>query len=272
MSAEFTVPEADEQIQDQVQQDNPEGEQPAEPQEPEIPEKYRGKSVQEIIDMHVNAERELGRARNEVGTVRRLADELLGINRAQFESRREDKPEPRPKLTTDSLFEDPDRAITEVVSREAEERTRELNERLARSEAALALTAFEKKHPTFRQTMEDDAFIAWVQQSPYRMRLAQGAVHNDYVAADELFSLYEEVKGQPSAPAAAPAPSGAERARRDTLARPGGSPSAGVGGTSQGKKIWSRTELIEMRIKDPQKFDALYESEILPAYAEKRVR
>jgi len=37
-----------------------------------IPEKYRGKSPEEIIEMHVNAERELGRARNEVGHYRNL--------------------------------------------------------------------------------------------------------------------------------------------------------------------------------------------------------
>ena len=270
VSTDFTVP-GDEDKQEQVEPQATEGEvQQDAPQEPEIPEKYRGKSVTEIVEMHMNAERELGRARNEVGTVRKLADELLGINRAHL-APKEEKPE-RQRLTADALFDDPDRAITSVVQAEAEEREARLNERLARSEAALALTAFEKKHPTYQETMNDDSFIAWVQQSPYRMRLAQGAVHNDFIAADELFSLYSEVKSAPQAPQGAPRNSGTEQARRDTLARPGGSAAAGVGGTSTGKKIWSRAELIEMRIKDPAKFDSLYESEILPAYAEKRVR
>jgi len=42
-----------------------------------IPEKYKGKSAQEIIKMHQEAEKLIGKQAQEVGEVRKLADELL---------------------------------------------------------------------------------------------------------------------------------------------------------------------------------------------------
>lgn len=253
----------------QAATEKPETGEPAKDPAEDIPEKYRGKSQREIIEMHVNAERELGRARNEVGTVRKLADELLGIHRDSLKSSPEKRE--RPKVTTDALFSDPDTAITEVVRSEAEQREQALGARLERTEAQLALAAFEKQFPDYQQVMEDTTFQQWVGSSPYRRRLAQQAVQNDFEAASELFGLYKEVRAVQPATTTKP-DTGAERAARETLTRPSGSAAAGTSATGAGKKIWSRAELIEMRIKDPDKFDALYESEILPAYAEKRVR
>lgn len=234
-----------------------------------LPEKYRGKALEDIIAMHREAERELGRARNEVGQIRRLADELLGIRRAELERQPQPSPPPRQKLTTDTLFEDPERAITEVVKAEADARTQEVAARTARLEAELALSRFEKKHPDYLNTMQDEAFAAWVQASPYRVRLAQRAVQNDFEAADELFSLFAEVKP------AAPSPNkGVEAARQAGLARSGGAAGGRSGGSAgrSSNKIWSRAELIELRIKDPDKFDSLYKTEIEPAYREGRVK
>lgn len=237
-------------------------------EEPELPEKYRGKTLNEIVEMHLNAERELGRARNEIGTVRKLADELLGIEKAKTKPEKRE----RPKLTTDALFDDPDKAISDVIRSEAEEREAAIAERLAKTEAQLRLNAFEKKFPDYQETMQDQAFQQWIASSPYRVRLATATIQNDFDAAEELFGLYKEIS-QAAAPEPKPTTkTGAQRAARDTLTRPGGSTAAGVGSTGAGKKIWSRAELIEMRIKNPEKFDSLYESEILPAYREKRVR
>ena len=43
----------------------------------EIPEKYKGKNLEDIVRMHQEAEKLIGRQAQEVGEVRRLADELL---------------------------------------------------------------------------------------------------------------------------------------------------------------------------------------------------
>ena len=52
-----------------------------EPKGTELPEKYRGKTAAEIADMHMNAEQELGRVRNEVGSMRGLISDLSAIQR-----------------------------------------------------------------------------------------------------------------------------------------------------------------------------------------------
>ena len=45
--------------------------------EPELPEKYKGKSLEEIIRMHQEAEKLIGRQAQEVGETRKLVDQLI---------------------------------------------------------------------------------------------------------------------------------------------------------------------------------------------------
>lgn len=254
----------------QQQQAAPAPEQQApEPEQDSLPEKYKGKTLPEIIEMHRNAESELGRARNEIGNVRRLADELLGIRTAAVKPTAENPPA-RKKLTADDLLADPESAVVAVAKEAADQRTSSAEERLGRMEYELSLARFETKHPDFRQTMEDEGFRAWVQKSPLRTRLAYGATQGDFAAADELFSLYSEVQGNGGGEAAR-RPDQSEQARRATLARPGGSTASRVVNSQQGKPIWSREKLLEMRMNNPEEFERL-QPQILEAYAEKRVR
>jgi hypothetical protein len=43
----------------------------------DIPDKYRGKELSDIIKMHQEAEKLIGKQAQEVGEVRKLADELI---------------------------------------------------------------------------------------------------------------------------------------------------------------------------------------------------
>ena len=43
----------------------------------EVPEKYRGKNLEDIVKMHQEAEKLIGKQAQEVGEVRKLADELM---------------------------------------------------------------------------------------------------------------------------------------------------------------------------------------------------
>ena len=244
---------------------NPEPE-PAPDPEADLPEKLRGKSPKELADMYRNLESELGRARNEIGQVRNLADELLGINRAQRQAPAANQDPPK-KLTSDDLFSDPEKSITEVATRIAESRDKEVANRVAGLEAQLQLAAFEKRHGNFRETMETPEFVDWLKKTPRRVALAQYAVQGDYNAADELFTLFDESRP----PEPAKGGDGSDAVRRASLARPGGSTAAKVVGSGSGKPIWSRKELLNMRINDPEEFDRR-QPEILEAYKEKRVK
>jgi len=59
------------------QQDQPEVEEQATPSEPEIPDKYQGKSAQELVQMHQEAEKLLGRQSSEVGELRKVVDNYI---------------------------------------------------------------------------------------------------------------------------------------------------------------------------------------------------
>lgn len=239
--------------------------------EGDIPEKYRGKSLQDIIEMHRNAEAALGRAHNEVGQVRRLADELLGINRAATAGPRAETAPARKPITPDDILADPEKAVVSVAKEVADTRASSAEERLARMEYELSLARFEQKHPKFKETMEDTGFREWVQRSPLRQRMAYAATQGDFVAADELFSLYGEVSSSQPANPEPSEPSPSDQARKATLTRPGGSTAARVVNTQTGKPIWSRAKLLEMRMNNPEEFERL-QPQILEAYAEKRVR
>ncbi len=239
-------------------------------EEPAVPDKYKGKGLADIIEMHRNAESELGRARNEVGQVRRLADELLGIHRASPASAPA-KPVERKKLTPEDLLNDPESSVVAVVQATVAEREKELRDGQARLETEFAMQRFERKHPDYQKTMVDPKFTDWVQKSQLRLGLAQAAYHGNVQAADELFTLFTE-----STPVAASEPrepvNQVEQARKASLARPGGGSVTGGGRPNDaGKKIWKRTELLDMRMNNPEEFDRL-QPEILKAYAEKRVR
>jgi hypothetical protein len=49
-------------------------------QRAELPEKYRDKSLDDIVRMHQEAEKLIGKQAQEVGEVRKLADELIKQN------------------------------------------------------------------------------------------------------------------------------------------------------------------------------------------------
>lgn len=238
--------------------------------EDDIPEKLRGKSPAELVKLYRESESELGRARNEIGHVRRLADELLGINRAGAARPVADNPAPRKPLTTDDLWQDPEKAVTAVVRQEAETREAATSERVARLEYDLNLSRFELKHPDYKGTMQKPEFVEWMQKSPLRAGLAhQAAVQGNFAAADELLLLYKE--SHPAAPAAPAAPDPTEQARNAGLTRSGGSGSGSGGPAPTSRQIWSRAKLLDMRINNPEEFDRL-SPEINRAYAEKRVR
>ena len=69
---------------------------------PELPEKYRGKALDEIIKMHQEAEKLIGRQAQEVGEVRKLADSLL---KQQLESKHDTQPSKAQEI---DWFEDPE--------------------------------------------------------------------------------------------------------------------------------------------------------------------
>lgn len=240
--------------------------------ESKIPDKFKGKSLEDVVAAYQELESTKGRLANEVGQLRRLTDTALGFAR---ESRAApvNQTAQRPTTTTEDLLADPTKAVTELAKHEANERVAATEQRQANLEAQLNLERFARKHPDFESTMHSTEFQDWLQKSTYRQGLAMKAASNDYDAADELFGLYAET-GATTTEKTKEVPDKTQAARQASLVKRGGSSAAGVGanGDSSKGKIYSRTELIDMRINRPEEFESRYVGEFLPAYREGRVK
>ncbi len=227
------------------------------PPEVKIPDKYRGKSLEEIVEMHQQAEKLIGRQAQEVGEVRRLADQLL---RQQLSQK---QPEPTKEENELDFFEDPKKAVQKAVenhpdvlaAKQAAAQMRQLQ-----TQAALA-----KKHPDFAEVVRDGEFIEWVKASPMRLNMyALADAQYDYNAADELLSTFKQIRSAKTQQAQETATATREKNLKAA--------SVDTGGTGESsKKVYRRADLIRLRIENPDRYDAL-QDEIMRAYQEGRVR
>ena len=84
--------------------------------EPEstIPEKYAGKSLEEVIEMHQNAERILGKQGMEVGHQRKLIDSLMSTQQQVTETT---TPIEEPVPFEDQFYADPANAVNSAIEK-----------------------------------------------------------------------------------------------------------------------------------------------------------
>ncbi len=160
----------------------------AEPEEvtPELPEKYRGKALDEIIRMHQEAEKLIGRQAQEVGEVRKLADSLL---KQQLETKHDTQPSKAQEI---DWFEDPERAVKQAV--ENNPVLKKMQEEQAKQAQLVALQTIEKAHPDFVSVAQSDDFQQWVTSSKIRTRLYEQASDYDVDSALELLDTYKSLR------------------------------------------------------------------------------
>ena len=222
-----------------------------------VPEKYKGKSLEEIVQMHQEAEKLIGRQAQEVGEVRRLADELLKQQLAQ-------KKETQPPIDNElDFFEDPKTAVQKAVASHpdvlaAKQAARQMQQ--IQTQAALA-----RKHPDFAQIVQDPEFANWIKASPMRLNMyALADAQYDFSAADELISTFKQVRGARTNDSVS---TGQQVRAKDMKAA-----AVDVGGTGESsKKVYRRADLIRLKMTDPARYEAL-QPEIMAAYSEGRVK
>jgi len=224
---------------------------------PKVPEKYRGKSLEDIVNMHQEAEKLIGRQAQEVGEVRKLADELL---KQQLSSKQVQPPVVENEV---DFFEDPQSAIRKAVTNHPDV--------LAAKQATMQLKQIQtqamlnKKHPDFADVVRDGEFIEWVKASPMRLNIyAMADANYDFNAADELITTFKQIRTSKTQQTT----DAGNAVRKQNLS----AASVDVGGTGESsKKTYRRADLIRLRMTDPNRYEAL-EPEIRTAYAEGRVR
>jgi hypothetical protein len=234
--------------------------------EVEIPEKYKGKSLDEIVRMHQEAEKLIGRQAQEVGEVRKLADSLL---RQQLETKHDKQPEPAQEI---DWFEDPQKAVHQAI--ESNPVLKQLQEQQAIQAQKVALETIEKSHPDFVSVAQSEDFQQWVASSRARQRLYSDANNYDVDSALELLDNYKSLRGLRQQKEETSKAADEALKKTDSEGRTKALKAAAVqqGGTGEtGKPVYRRADLIRLRMQDPSRYESMAD-EILNAYAEGRVR
>ena len=222
----------------------------------DLPPQFRGKSPKEIAEYAAAVEKRLSKQGNELGEVRRLADELL---RSQLMA---NKPAESEKPKEVDFFENPQEAVRQQVDNHPA--VQQAQQMALNAQRMQAQQVFVAKHPDATQIAQDPDFQNWVQASRVRVKLFQQADAYDVDAADELFSTFKQLRTVKQQSAV----------QVDTKARDQAIRSASVetGGTGESsKKVYRRSDLIRLKMRDPAKYESMSD-EIMAAYSQGRVR
>jgi hypothetical protein len=226
-------------------------------QRPELPEKYRDKSLDDIVRMHQEAEKLIGKQAQEVGEVRKLADELIKQN---LGSRQQQTRQEEPEV---DFFENPQQAVQRTVDSHPDIiAARQATLQMKRSQVQQRLA---QEHPDFGEIAKDQEFANWVKSSPVRIKIFEQAdAGYDFDSANELLSTYKQLRTVKSRQVS----DEGEVTRKQNLKAVG----VDVGGSGESsKKVYRRADLIRLKMQDPNRYDALSD-EIMAAYQEGRVR
>ena len=227
----------------------------APPERLKIPSKYEGKSLEDIVTMHQEAEKLIGRQAQEVGEVRKLADELL---KQQLYKKEE------PALDNEiDFFEDPKTAVRNAVDKHPD--VLAAKQAAAQFKQMQSQGALQKKHPDFAEIVQDPEFTDWVKGSKLRMQMYAAADTSfDFESADELLSTFKQIRNVKTSQTRT---DGAEALKANMRAAT--VDTSGTGETS--RKVYRRADLIRLRMTDPARYETL-EPEIRQAYADGRVK
>ena len=228
------------------------------PQEDDIPEKYQGKSTAEIVRMHQEAEKLLGRQSSEVGELRSVVDNYI---QTQLDTTPQATQEPEEEI---DFFSDPDKAVEKAIKnhpsiKAAEQQTQQYKQQTAQAH-------LQQRHPDMQEILQDGKFVDWIKGSKIRTQLfAQADTQYDYEAADELFTNWKERQQVVTQTAAN------EKTERKQAVKKASTGNAKGSGEAATRKIYRRSDIIKLMKDDPDRYMSLSD-EIMQAYQEGRVR
>ena len=224
-----------------------------------VPEKYQGKSLEEVVQMHQEAEKLLGRQSGEVGELRKVVDDYISTQTPTQAPQQIVEPE-----DDIDYFTDPQGAVNRAI--ENHPKIREAEQYTEQYKKQSSLATLQAKHPDMQKILGDPKFAEWIKASKIRTQLFVAADQQyDADAADELFSLWKERKVVAQQTANVE-----KQARKQTLKA---ASTGNARGSSQGtrKKVYRRADIIKLMRTDPDRYTALAD-EIMAAYAEGRVK
>lgn len=259
----------DNELEEEVNEedDNPEVEDEAKSDtedEVVIPDKFKGKTIADVVASYENLEKEYGRRNNEIGELRKLTDQLLDLKRTENPTEEaEDN-----TIDADSLLENPQDAINKTL--ENNPTIKKLQETLTQNEIDANFKVFQDAHPDWEQVMTSPEFLTWVGKSKLRSKMLVESDRNyDYDTGSELLSDFKELHmADNTEDTADTSVEDAAKLEEDHKAISTEKKSKSKGNR---KKIYKRTQIVALAVNQPEEYERRREEFDL-AYQEGRVR
>jgi hypothetical protein len=227
-----------------------------------LPEKFKGKSISDIVAAYENLEKEYGRRGNEVGELRKLTDKLLKL---EPPSKKPDEVDD--EFDADSLLENPKEAISKAISEDPT--IKEIRENSIKSKRDSDLKVFESKHPDWKTLMGSEQFLDWVAKSPMRLKaLAESDANYDYDTGAALLDDFKAVYKIESE--AADTTNAEDKRKRDQALKDVTTETKSKTKQTR-RKIYSRAQIIKLKMENPAEYERRAD-EFQQAYAEGRVK
>ena len=233
----------------------------------EIPDRFKDKSIEDVIKSYTELEKAYSRQGNDLGEYRKLSEQLLSLESASGSKQTETQSE---DISIDALYDDPKGTIEKVVS----QRVSGLEQQLHQERFNDRLSQMSSKYDGWQEEVRTPEFVNWVQEwanTPVRQRLVMAGDQGDLDAAEEVLLSYYEKKQL-----AQQAKQSERKAKRDAdLAK--GMLESGSPDSPESDTTFSRKKLLDLRIRakqgDRKATEFLKENQvdIARAYAEGRL-
>lgn len=237
-----------------------------------IPDKFVGKSLEEVLTSYQQLESAYGRTKQELSQARMSTDQLLQQKRendlrANGATTVTQQTRQAPELTAADLLENPTEALNSYLENRESATTQALRQEQAVLRQQLQQQQFIGKHPEWQKETNDPGFVEWARQTPFRQNLAARAAQEDLDAADALLTEFKAYK--PLLTRTTSQSTNLEAARRVGLER---SAASGDEAKPTGKVI-RRADSQALMLQNPDKYysDA-YQQELIKAIAEDRYK
>jgi len=224
----------------------------------ENPDRFSGKSHEELLQMVREQDRTIGQQGNELGNLRQTFEAMA--RQAQSVPA---QPEPEPEEA--DFFVDPQKAVdSRINNHPALREAREMAQKLA---YAQGLTTLHQRHPDLEAVVGSPEFQKWIESSPARLRRYQYADQSgDVDEADDLISTFKQLNKTIATAKQAEKTAQKKAVRAAAAAGPRGNADA-----ASSKRVYRRADIRQLMKEDYDRYESLM-PEIMAAYAEGRVR
>lgn len=232
----------------------------------EVPTKYEGKTTEQVIEMHQNAESALGRSQNEVGQLRGLVTDLSAVQRPASELKPVEQ-EPV-NVSSEEILADPVDAVNRIIQPQLEavaaRQEMDAAEALLRTEGAALMATYGDIDAIVATT----DFQEFASRTPGRQADFTTAANGEGVdqvrAARRLLEDYTDFKAQVAPnPNTEPTPT--------ELARAAATERGGTGAPISSKPQIFESDVIALINSDVLKYRSpSYQAELMAAIKEGR--